>query len=143
MGKTYNHRKKRNSSYRKKITNPVSYKLSQDLTKNKAPEVKRDTAGNILYSCQYINDEKFEYWIDYNDNNQPLHYRDSRCGEWWVKYNSKGNISHFWDNTGYEEVYNYYKNDIVISTDSYGISIKKIIDRERCKFITREVFLNS
>ena len=120
----------------------ISYQLSKEITKSKLPEVKRDTCGNVLYSSQYIGDEKFEYWIDYNDDRQPVSYRDSRGNEWKCKYNSNGNISNFWDNTGYEEVYNYYKNDVVISTDSYGIRIRKVIDRERCK-ITRDVFLNT
>ena len=143
MSRTYKRRrKKRNYTNSKKSTAPVSYKVSQDLTKDKSPEVKRDASSNIIYSSQYIGDEKFEYWVEYNSDKQPIHYHDSRGGEWWIKYNSKGNISNFWDNTGYEEVYNYYKNDVVISTDSYGIRIRKVIDRERCK-ITRDVFLNT
>lgn len=139
MSRTY---RRRNKKKAKRSTAPVSFKVSQELTKSKAPEVKRDASGNIIYSSQYIGDEKFEYTVEYNSDKQPVHYNDSRGGEWWIKYNSKGNISNFWDNTGYEEVYNYYKNDIVISTDSFGTSTKKIIDRERCK-ITRDVFLNT
>ena len=145
MSRTYRRRnkKKNYSNYNSKKSNaPVSYKVSKDLTKDKSPEVKRDASNNIIYSSQYIGDEKFEYWVEYNSDKQPIHYHDSRGGEWWIKYNSKGNISNFWDNTGYEEVYNYYRSDVVISTDSYGVQIKKVIDRERCK-ITRDVFLNT
>lgn len=121
---------------------PISYQLSKEITKSKLPEVKRDTCGNVLYSSQYIGDEKFEYWMDYNDDRQPVSYRDSRGNEWKCKYNSIGNISNFWDNTGYEEQYNYYKNNIVIRTDIYGGKIKKVIDREKYK-ITRDLFINS
>ena len=140
MSRTYRRRKKKSGPV--KSTAPVSFKVSQDITKNKNPEVKRDTSGNIIYASQYIGDEKFEYWIEYNANKQPIHYQDSRGNEWNCKYNSKGNISNFWDNTGYDELYSYYKNDIVIRTNSFSESVKKIIDRERCK-ITRDVFINA
>ena len=141
MSRTYRRRNK-SSEFKKKSITPVSYKVSKDLTKNKSPEVKRDTSGNVIYASQYIGDEKFEYWIEYNSNKQPIHYHDTRGNEWWVKKKKKNNICNFWDNTGYEEVYNYYKNDIVIRVDSYGGSIKKIIDRERCK-VTRDIFINT
>jgi hypothetical protein len=141
MSRTYRKRNK-SSEFKKKSITPVSYKVSKDLTKNKSPEVKRDTSGNVIYASQYVGDEKFEYWIEYNSNKQPIHYHDTTGNEWWAKYNSKNNICNFWDTTGYEEVYNYYKNDIVIRVDSYGGSIKKIIDRERCK-VTRDIFINT
>lgn len=121
---------------------PVSYRLSQELTKDKSPEVKRDTSGNVLYSSQYIGDEKFEYWVEYNDKHQPLHYHDSRGYEWKCKYTSKGHISDFWDNTGYEEKYCYYNGNTVIRTDCYGEKVKKVIDRTRVN-ITRDIFINS
>lgn len=139
MSRTYKKRHKKNKSGVKKAP-PVSYKIARDLTKVKEPETKLDTHGNVIYSSVYIDDEKFEYWVDYNTICQPIHYHDSRGCEWWVKYNSKNNISEYWDNTGYEESYHYYAGNVVICHDSFGNKHKKIIDRTETN-ITREVFI--
>ena len=140
MDNTY---RRRHSNKKSRSHNPpISFRVSQDLTKAKNPEVKRDPSGNVIYSSQYVGSEKFEYWIEYNENNQPAWYHDSRGYEWKCKYNSLKNISNFWDNTGYEERYDYYKNDIVIRTDIYGGKVKKVIDRSKVN-ITRDIFINS
>ena len=141
MGKPYRRRHIKKDNTNKKQS-PVSYKVNKELTKNKMPESKRDQHGNIIYASQYVGDEKFEYWIDYNDDNQPIRYHDSRGSQWNCKYNSKGNISDFWDSSGYEEKYSYYKNNTVICTTSYGESIKKTIERTNMG-ITRDIFINS
>lgn len=120
----------------------LSYSLSQDITKDKSPEVKRNSHGDVIYSMKYIGDEKLEYWVDFDEKNRPTHYRDSRGNDWKCMYNSKGNISIYWDNTGYEEYYKYYANNLVICTTSFGEKIKKCIDRES-RFITRDIFINS
>lgn len=133
-------RRRRRSGDRKQP--PVSYRVSQDITKNKAPEVKRNVRGDVIYASQYVGDEQFEYWVEYDSNGRPVWYHDSRGYEWRCKYNSKGNISNYWDNTGYEERYDYYINNIVIRTNVFGDKIKKVIDRDKFK-ITRDVFLNT
>lgn len=120
----------------------VSYQVSKDITKNREPEIKRDSRGNVIYSSQYLGDDKFEYWVDYDVYNRPIKYTNSRGYEWSCLYNSKGNISKFWDNTGYEETYKYYANNLVICTDSFFNRTRKNIDKSR-GYITREVFLMS
>lgn len=121
---------------------PVSYNVSKDITKNKLPEIKRNTIGEVIYSSQYIGDEKFEYWVEYDESGFcPVRYHDSRGYEWKCKYNSKGNISDFWDNTGYQEAYLYYTGNTVVRIDSFGCKVKKRIDRTQRR-ITRTVFIN-
>jgi YD repeat-containing protein len=120
---------------------PVSNKLSYEITKDKSPIVRYNAVGDIVYSMQYIGDEKFEYWLEYDNENRIIGYLNSRGEEWRCKYNSKGNISDFWDNTGYFEKYSYYKNGLIIREDSSGEKVKKHIVRTIP--ITREVFINS
>ena len=127
-------------SFIKKKPN-ISYKLSQDITRDKSPEIKRNINKDVIYNMVYIDDEKFEYWVEYDEKCRPIYYYNSRGYEWKCKYNNKGNISDYWDNTGYQEQYKYYMNNIVICTTSFGNKIKKIIDRNR--IITRDVFINS
>lgn len=141
MSRTYKKRHKKNKSGVKKAP-PVSYKIAKDLTKVKDPITKLDNNGNIIYSAIYVEDEKFESWIDYNTIGQPIHYHDSRGCEWWTSYNSKNNISDYWDNTGYQESYHYYVGNVVIRHDSFGCKEKKIIDRTKVN-ITREVFITT
>ena len=140
MSRTYRHRnKKKSKSNSAKKAPIVSYKTAIDITKSKESEIKLDKNKNIVYSSKYIGDEKFEYWVEYNSNNNPTFYYDSR-GMWWkCKYNSNGNISYYWDSTGYEEIYNYYKGNTVIRTDSYGNKTKCIIDKNKYT-VTRDLF---
>jgi hypothetical protein len=141
MGRiSYRRKHKKNKSGVKKAP-PVSYKTAKDITKHREPEVKLDSKGNVVYSSQYIGDEKFEYWVEYNLSGNPLYYHDSR-GMWWkCKYNSNGNIAYYWDYSGYEETYNYYKGNVVICITSYGNKIKHIIDRSKY-IITRDLFMS-
>lgn len=119
-----------------------SYNLSQDITKDKTPEVRRNAFGEVTYSMQYIEDEKFEYWVEYDKDGRPINYKDTRGYMWNCVYNAKGNISLFWDNSGYQEEYRYYARNLVICTTSFGEKIKKkIVSNER--FITRDLFIQS
>lgn len=118
-----------------------SYNLSQDITKDKTPEVKRNTFGDVVYSMQYIGDEKFEYWIEYDENRRAISYKDTRGHSWNCIYNGKGNISLYWDNSGYQEEYRYYARNLVICTTSFGEKIKKRVSND--KFITRDIFIQS
>lgn len=129
----------KNKSRNKKPT--FSYNLSRDITKDKTPEVKRNTFGDVIYSMQYVGDEKFEYWVDYDENRRPISYKDTRGHSWNCTYNGKGNISLYWDNSGYQEEYRYYARNLVICTTSYGEKIKKKVNND--KFITRDVFIQS
>ena len=130
------------SDVKKKATKPViSYSLSQEITKDKSPEVKRNTFGDIIYSMQYIGDEKYEYWIEYDECRRPISYKNSRGYSWNCKYNSKGNISSFWDYTGYQEDYKYYARNLVICTTSFGEKIKKRVIADNP--ITRNMFITS
>lgn len=120
----------------------LSYGLSQDITKDKSPEVRRNSHGDVVYSMKYVGDEKFEYWVDFDENNRPTRYNDSRGNSWRCMYNGIGNISEYWDSTGYEEHYRYYANNLIICTNSFGIKTKKRIDRSS-RFITRDIFVNA
>lgn len=138
-------RKRKKNTYRSSSSGnrrTLSYGLAQDITKDKSAEVKRDTHGNVIYNGIYVDDEKFEYWVDFDENNRPFQYRDSRGNSWKCMYNSMGNISVYWDNSGYEEYYKYYANNLVICTTSYGDKIKKRIERGS-RPITRDVFINT
>lgn len=117
----------------------ISYSLSKDITKDKSPKVKKNTAGDIIYNMQYIGDEKFEYWLDYDEQRRPIKYKDTRGRIWNCIYNSKGNISYYWDNSGYQEIYKYYANELVICTNSFGDKVRKKVRRN--KYITRNVFI--
>lgn len=119
----------------------VSHNLSKDITKDRSPEVKKNRYGDIIYSMMYVEDEKFEYWVDYDEKRRPIKYKDSRGYTWSCIYNSKGNIHKYWDNSGYSEEYRYYANNLIICTNSIGNKIKKYINRNR--YITRDVFILS
>lgn len=120
----------------------LSHRLSIELTKDRSPILRKNKNGDITYSMQYVGDEKYEYWIVYDDSRRPIKYIDSRGYTWSCTYNSKGNISTYWDNSGYSEVYRYYANGLVICTNSYGVKTKKKITRdERLKFISRNSFI--
>lgn len=118
---------------------PVSDSVAEDITKRRDPELRRNQRGDIIYASRYVGDEKFEYWVEYDNCSRPIAYCDNRGYEWKCLYNSKGNISEYWDNRGYFEHYHYYKDNIIIREDSFGVKIKKRIPRD--KFITRESFL--
>lgn len=133
-------RRRHKSSFKKKPV--ISYNVSKEITKDKSPETKRNSHGDIIYCKKYVGDEKFEYWIEYNDNHCPIYYHNTRGYEWRCRYNNKGNISDYWDNTGYEEQYKYYINNIIICTTSFGEKIKKVINRSE-RLITRDIFINS
>jgi hypothetical protein len=120
---------------------PVSDSVMQDITKNRDPEIRRNRRGDIIYACTYIGDDKYEYWVEYDNSSRPLSFCDNRGYEWKCKYNSKGNISDYWDNTGYQEKYFYFANNLVIRKNSFGEEIKKHISRD--KFITRETFIKT
>lgn len=108
---------------------------------NNATTVKKDMHGNEIYVSRTVGkNDKFEYWVQYNEDNLPIWYHDSRGYEWKCTYTRKKNIAEFWDNTGYSETYNYYKNNTVKCTNSLGNSIKKIVDKT-C--ITRVDFVMS
>lgn len=119
----------------------LSNELSHEITKDKSPITKRNDNGDLIYSCQYIGYEKFEYNIDYDTSRRPIKYQDSRGASWECIYNGKGNICYYWDNTGYEESYKYYARNLVICTTSFGNKIKKKVVSN--KFITREIFICS
>lgn len=130
------------SNTRPSVPKPtISHSVSKDLTKDKSPKVERNTFGDVTYSMQYVGDEKFEYWITYDESRRPLSYKDTRGQSWNCKYNSKGNIANYWDYSGYQEDYRYYINNIVICTTSFGEKIKKRIKTD--KFITRDTFILS
>lgn len=138
------HNKYYNKTCRSKPINQkstISYSLSQDITKDKTPELKRNQFGDVIYSMQYNGDEKFEYWVDYDDNRRPLKYRDSRGYSWGCTYNGKGNLSCYFDNTGYREDYRYYARNLVICTSSFGDKIKKCVKSKN--YITRDAFIMS
>jgi YD repeat-containing protein len=121
---------------------PVSDHLSYEMTKDRSPVTKMNDIGQTIYSMQYVGDEKFEYWVEYDEQRRIIGYTNSRGYEWKCKYNSRGNISDFWDNEGYQEKYSYYKDGLVIMENSFGQKIKKHIARNKV-FITREIFLNA
>lgn len=133
------HNNKQYSSFKPKPT--FSYTLARDITKDKTPKIERNVFGDVTYSMQYIGDEKFEYWVSYNENRCPINYHDTRGRTWDCLYNKKGNISFYWDNSGYQEDYKYYAKNLVICTDSFGSKIKKKVPRD--KPITRELFIQS
>lgn len=134
-------RKRNTINIQKKSKPTFSYNLSQDITKDRTPEVKRNVFGDVIYSMQYIGDEKFEYWVEYDKNRRPINYKDTRGRTWDCVYNGKGNISLYWDNSGYQEEYRYYARNLVICTTSFGEKIKKKVSND--KFITRDVFIQS
>ena len=136
----YYHKSNKNKSKNQKPT--FSYNLSKDITKDKTPEIKRNTFGDVIYSMQYIGDEKFEYWVDYDENRRPISYKDTRGHTWNCMYNGKGNISLYWDNSGYQEEYRYYARNLVICTTSFGEKIKKKVSSTE-KFITRDIFIQA
>lgn len=108
---------------------------------NNATTVKKDMHGNEIYVSRTVGkSDKFEYWIQYNEDNLPIWYHDSRGYEWKCTYTRKKNIAEFWDNTGYSETYTYYKNNNVRCTNSLGNTIKKIVNKT-C--ITRVDFVMS
>lgn len=126
-----------------RISKPtISHDLSKEITKDKSPIVKRNSFGDVIYNMQYIGDEKFEYWVEYDDNRRPLSYKDTRGCSWYCKYNGKGNICNYWDYSGYQEDYRYYANNLVICTTSFGEKIKKKVITNN-KFITRDIFIFS
>lgn len=131
--------KKRANQFTPKPT--LSYSLSQEITQDKSPVVKRNSFGDVIYSMQYIGYEKFEYWIEYDEDRRPLSYIDTRGCSWKCKYNSKGNICDYWDYSGYQESYRYYKNNLVICTNSFGNKIKKKVITN--KYVTRDLFIST
>lgn len=125
------------------LANPVkeeskatkSFRYPNNITTNK------DRNGNERYvSIPIGKNDKFEYWVQYNEDNQPIWYHDSRGYEWKCTYTRKKNIAEFWDNTGYSETYSYYKNDSVKCLNSFGEKISKIIHKS---MITRTDFITA
>jgi len=141
MSRTFRRKNKNKNNSNVKKAPPVSYNVCKDITKNKEPKEKRDKHGNIIYASMYVGDELLEYWVEYNNLCQPVYYYDSRHNWWKCKYNNHNNIAYYWDNTGYEEIYNYYRNNVVIRTDSFGNKVKQVIDIN--KLITRDLFITS
>ena len=120
----------------------LSKELSKEITKDKTPVVERNDNGDVIHGITYTGMNKFEYWVKYDDT-KPIRYTDNMGRSWGARYNSLGNISDYWDYTGYEEVYKYYANELVICTTSTGMKIKKHVKRIEGKPITRDVFVKT
>lgn len=130
--------KRRRAVKKQELNNQTSIK--NEITRDKTPVIEKDNNGNVTHKIIYTGESKQEYWIEY-DSNLPIHMYSISGYECWWKYNNVGNISDFWDNTGYQEKYKYYKNDIVICTNNYNENTKKVINRNKYKYITRELFM--
>ena len=101
--------------------------------------VSKNRKGNVTDKETTNNSVTRSYHIDYNENNNPEHYVSNYGYESWTKYNNRGNIAEYWDNTGYREVYTYYRNRHVVCETSEGEVIKRQISDEY-PFVTRFIF---
>lgn len=103
-----------------------------------------DERGNIIhkkiiYKTPELKGRILEFWIEYNENGNETHFVRNDGFECWCMYNNKGNISSYWDVTGYNEKYTYYRGGVVYRETSLGFK-EKFYYSERNVPLTRNYF---
>ena len=77
---------------------------------NYSDEITKDKSGFYRYLCitckrngYYKNNYGIEYWNDYDDKGNTIHFRGSGGYEEWYEYDDKGNIIYSKYHNGYEK----------------------------------------
>ena len=81
--------------------------------KNKLNNVKMefDSNNNLIH---YEDSNGYEYWYEYDSNNNIIHQKNSNGYEYWYEYDSNNNLIHFKDSYGFEEWQEYDSNNNMI-----------------------------
>ena len=56
---------------------------------------------------QFKNSNGFEYWNEYDENKNKIHYKDTKNQEYWWKYDENKNMISCKNSDGFEQFYNY------------------------------------
>ena len=84
--------------------------VSKECTHKYSDEITKDKSGSYRYLCtickrhghyKYYNEH--EYWYDYDDKGNNIHWRDDAGHEVWNKYDDEGNLIYSKNNSGCEE----------------------------------------
>lgn len=82
-------------------------------------EVKRDDNGRVINGIS----DGIEYWIEYNDAGQEIHFKNSSKTEQWKQYDENGLITKFFDNSGWTADYAYKDGDQYYRISMYDITL--------------------
>ena len=61
--------------------------------------IEFDKNDNVIH---YKNSRGSEYWSEYDKNNNEIHYKSSRGFEYWREYDSNNNEIHYKNSDGFE-----------------------------------------
>ncbi len=81
--------------------------------------------GKISHYSEYQNGKKsYERWLEYDQNGNEIHYKDSNGTERWNEYDQNGKLIHYKDSNGTERWWEYDQNGNEIHfKDSEGYDV--------------------
>ena len=83
------------------------------------PIMEYDSNNNLIH---YKDSNGYEEWREYDSNNNVIHHKDSDGFEYWKEYDSNNNLIHYKTSSGREEWKEYDSNNNVIHhKDSSGV----------------------